>query len=62
MKVKYLGDAPGQAPVISIGGKKFERGKTYDLRKELAERLIQRGGFESEDVDNSTDNIEKEID
>lgn len=45
-KLKYLGDAPGQAGSVLIGDLRFERGEIYEFDAELAERLLRRGGFD----------------
>ena len=45
MKVKYLGNAQGQANIILISGMKYERGESYTVGKDAAKALVARGGF-----------------
>jgi hypothetical protein len=45
-KLKYDASGPGQAPIIKIGGERYEKGKTYNVKDETAETLLSKGGFE----------------
>jgi hypothetical protein len=44
-KIKYDASGPGQAPIIKIGGERYEKGKTYKVNENTAEILLRKGGF-----------------
>lgn len=45
-RITYTGTAPGQAECVRIGGRDFERGKSYKVTEDVARRLLSLGGFE----------------
>ena len=46
MRIRYTGLAPGQAEEIVCAGVRWRRGDVYDVRAEVADALLERGGWE----------------